>query len=85
MDPRAAALSAYARQKTKQAQDACRKATRALAAAEDADVYTVRSCETDREVDEAAAVARLALAEHDRIAVVVLTQSTAPAGGEGDR
>jgi hypothetical protein len=56
-----------------QARDALRKASRRIAAAQDGvDVYAARTCTTPRDADEAAAVLRLALAEHGRVDVVVL-------------
>lgn len=56
-----------------QARDALRKASRRIAAAQGGvDVYAARTCTTVRDVDEAAAVARLALAEHSRVDVVLL-------------
>lgn len=68
----AAAQTAVARQRIKQALDACRKAAQRLAAAQTVDVYAHRACTSDRDVDAAAAVIRLALSEHDQVDVVVL-------------
>ena len=64
---------AAARQKVKQALDACRKASQRLAAAaEGPDVYAQRRCVTDQDVQAAAALIRLALSEHAQVDVVVL-------------
>lgn len=73
MRPQDAAELAVAGRLVGQARDACRKAAQRLAAAQDGqDVYAQRRCTTGRDVDEVAALARLAVAEHGRVDVVVL-------------
>lgn len=69
----AAAELAVARQRVKQAQDACRKATQRLAAASNGtDVYGQRTCTTRQDAEAVARLVSLALAEHDRVEVVLL-------------
>lgn len=69
--PAAAIAAAAAR--VKRAQESCRTAARHLAQAQNGGgTYAIRTCATSRDVDEIAALARLALAEHDRVDVVVL-------------
>lgn len=70
-----AAETAVARQKVKQALQACRTAAQRLAQAQDLDVIGQRTCATDHDIDAAAAVIRLALSEHDQVDVVVLASS----------
>lgn len=64
---------AAAAARVKRAQDSCRTAARHLAQAQNGGgTYAIRTCATSRDVDEIAALARLALGEHDRVDVVVL-------------
>jgi hypothetical protein len=68
-----AAELAVARQKVKQAQDACRKAAQRLAHAEGGhNVYGTLTCADARDADRARALIALACSEHDRVEVVVL-------------
>ena len=75
---RAAAEVAVARQKVKQAQDACRKASQRLAAARDLDVYTHLTCRTPDDITEVASVLALALSEHPHGVDVVLITHPRP-------
>lgn len=68
----ASAEIAVARQKIKQALDSCRRASQRLAQAQAVDVIGQHTCTTDRDVDAAVALIRLALSEHDQVDVVVL-------------
>lgn len=77
MRPEAAAELAVAGRLAKQAQDACRRASARLAAAQDGgDVYAQRRCTTRQDVDEFAAVLRLAVADHGTVDVVALIAVT---------
>ena len=73
MDRGAAAEVAVARRKVKQAQDALRKAGQRLAAAERVDVFGEHTCTGPDDVEAVARLIRLALSDHDRVEVVVLT------------
>lgn len=72
----AAAEVAVARQKAKQAQDACRKAAQRLSQAASVDVYGQRTCADTTDVDAVLALVRIAMSEHDQIEVVVLTTTS---------
>lgn len=71
----ATAQIAVARQRIKQALDACRKAAGRLAQAHSIDVYAQRTCTASQDVDATTAVIRLALSEHDQVDVVVLVST----------
>ncbi len=71
----APAETAVARQKVKQAQDLCRKASQRLAQADSIDVYAQRTCTGAQDVDAVLALVQLALTEHRHIDVVILTTS----------
>lgn len=75
---RAAAEVAVARQKVKQAQDACRKASQRLAAARDLDIYTQLTCRTPDDIDRAVSVLALAVSEHPHGVDVVLITHPRP-------
>lgn len=72
MDPGVAAEVAVARRRVKQAQDACRKASQRLAAAE-VDVFGQHTCTGPADVAAVVRLVRLALSEHRQVEVVVLT------------
>lgn len=72
MSNTAAAETAVARTKVKQALAACRTAAQRLAQTQDIDVIGQRTCATDHDAQAALAVIQLAISEHGQVDVVVL-------------
>jgi hypothetical protein len=74
-DVSAAAITAVARQKVKQALAACRTAAQRLAQAQDLDVYAQRVCVDADDIAAVTELLELALTEHQAVHVVVLTST----------